>query len=162
MGHFSHFQNEAKRETFLEAVKMIFISMTIKIIFISMTSCTQRPFETQTWGNSEMTYSQCFIADRLLALFRQINSDCVQLTFVVVSINVLFFLKHSFSKETTSSGSGNFKVYDAFSFLALDLTFCSVDVRTRTQAFRSLSLGCVRRQENLIHPLLDLLFLNIN
>ena len=24
MGHFSHFQNEAKRETFLEAVKMIF------------------------------------------------------------------------------------------------------------------------------------------
>ena len=108
MGHFSHFQNEAKRETFLEAVKMSFISMTIKIIFISMTSCTQRPFETQTWGNSEMTYSQCFIADRLLALFRQINSDCVQLTFVVVSINVLFFLKHSFSKETTSSGSGNF------------------------------------------------------
>ena len=109
-----------------------------------------------------MTYSQCFIADRLLALFRQINSDCVQLTFVVVSINVLFFLKHSFSKETTSSGNGNFKVYDAFSFLALDLMFCSVDVRTQTQAFRSLSLGCVRRQENLIHLLLDLLFLNIN
>ena len=40
MGHFSHFQNEAKRETFLEAVKMSFISTTIKIIFISMTSCT--------------------------------------------------------------------------------------------------------------------------
>ena len=58
IGHFrdpkTHFRNEANCKTFLE--KMSFICMKITNTFLCQWLRTQPRFETEAWGNPEMTH----------------------------------------------------------------------------------------------------------